>query len=74
MGAKSLYRGLFAFAAVPGILAGTLDSGAFKFLETIERDVVIVGGGAAGSHAAVRLSQDEGKSVVVIEKEDKLVS
>ena len=61
-------------AAVPGIFAAGLDSGFFKFFETIERDVVIVGGGAAGSHAAVRLREDEGKSVVIIEKENNLVS
>ncbi|KAM7201742.1 hypothetical protein V8F20_004703 [Naviculisporaceae sp. PSN 640] len=69
MGVKSVSRGLFALAAVPVALAGTLDSGIFRFFDTIQRDVVIVGGGAAGSHAAVRLREDEGKSVVLIEKE-----
>ena len=38
----------------------------------IERDVAIVGGGAAGAHAAVRL-RDEGYSIVLIEKESILV-
>lgn len=74
MGVKSVYKGLFALAAVPATLAGTLDSGIFRFFDTITRDVVIVGGGAAGSHAAVRLREDEGKSVVLIEKESILVS
>lgn len=41
--------------------------------EVITRDVVIVGGGASGAHAAVRL-RDMGKSIVLVEKRDKLVS
>lgn len=40
---------------------------------TMEKDVVIVGGGAAGSHAAVRLRHDFGKSIVLVEKEGILV-
>lgn len=39
-----------------------------------EVDVAIVGGGATGSYAAVRLREDYGKTVLVIEKEHKLVS
>ncbi|KAF4965421.1 hypothetical protein FSARC_6772 [Fusarium sarcochroum] len=38
----------------------------------IEVDVAIVGGGATGAYAAVRLREDYGKSVLVIEKEDRL--
>lgn len=38
----------------------------------ITRDVVIIGGGASGAHAAVRLS-DLGKTVVVVEKQGQLV-
>ncbi|CCC14449.1 hypothetical protein SMACR_09246 [Sordaria macrospora] len=37
--------------------------------KVIARDVVVIGGGAAGSHAAFRLQQDYNKSVVLIEKE-----
>ncbi|KAK6716682.1 hypothetical protein SNK04_007634 [Fusarium graminearum] len=39
-----------------------------------EVDVAIIGGGATGSYAAVRLREDYGKSVLVIEKENRLVS
>lgn len=41
--------------------------------KTIARDVAIIGGGAAGAHAAVRLREDFGKSVVVVEKQNRLV-
>lgn len=41
--------------------------------ETITRDVVVIGGGASGAHAAVWL-RDAGKSVVLVEKADQLVS
>jgi len=41
---------------------------------TITKDVLILGGGASGAHAAVRLREDLGKSVAVIEKQDHLVS
>ena len=40
----------------------------------VECDVAVLGGGASGAHAAVRLRDDFGKSVVVVEKEDILVS
>lgn len=38
----------------------------------IDTDVVIIGGGASGSHAAVRLT-DYGQDVIVIEKQSNLV-
>ncbi|KAF2729842.1 FAD/NAD(P)-binding domain-containing protein [Polyplosphaeria fusca] len=37
----------------------------------VEKDVAIVGGGAAGAHAAIRL-HDEGRSIVLIEKDSIL--
>ncbi|KAF5645818.1 amine oxidase [Fusarium tjaetaba] len=40
--------------------------------ETIEVDVAIVGGGATGAYAAVRLREDYKKKVVVIEKANRL--
>lgn len=42
-------------------------------VETIERDVAVIGGGASGAHAAVWL-RDAGYSVVVVEKAAQLVS
>jgi ribulose 1,5-bisphosphate synthetase/thiazole synthase len=42
----------------------------FKILE---KDVAIIGGGGSGAYSAVRLREDLGLSVVVIEKQDKLV-
>ena len=45
-----------------------------KSTAVISKDVAIIGGGASGSHAAVRLREDFGKSVVVIEKQGHLVS
>lgn len=41
--------------------------------KTIKKDVAIIGGGAAGSHAAVWL-RDHGRTNVVIEKAEQLVS
>lgn len=73
MGAKSLYAGLLTFTTVSGVSAA-LDSSFFNLFETIEKDVVIVGGGGSGAHAAVRLREDYNKSVVLIEKEPILVS
>jgi len=40
----------------------------------ITKDVAIIGGGASGAYAAIRLKEDFGKSIVLIEKEAELVS
>jgi heterodisulfide reductase subunit A-like polyferredoxin len=39
--------------------------------DVIVRDVVIIGGGSAGTHAAISL-KDKGKSIIVIEKKARL--
>lgn len=57
---------LLACSAFAGVSAGAA--------ETINVDVAIVGGGATGAYAAVRLREDYQKKVVVIEKQDRLVS
>lgn len=40
----------------------------------LNKDVVIIGGGASGSYAAVRLRDDYGKSIALVEMQDKLVA
>ena len=42
--------------------------------DMIQKDVVIIGGGASGTYAAVRLREDYNKSVVVVERDDHLVT
>lgn len=45
--------------------------GAHVQLETVDRDVCVIGGGSSGTYTAIRLQQ-MGKSVVVVEKDDLL--
>lgn len=40
----------------------------------LTKDVVIIGGGASGAYAAVRLRDDYNRSIALIEKQDHLVS
>jgi heterodisulfide reductase subunit A-like polyferredoxin len=42
-------------------------------LSVLNKDVVILGGGASGTYAAVRLREDYGKSVFLVEQEAVLV-
>lgn len=44
-----------------------------KCAPVLERDVVIIGGGAGGAHAALRL-KDMGQSIALVEKDQILVS
>jgi len=50
-----------------------IDESDFDQSQIIVKDVAIVGGGASGAHAAVRLREDFGKSIVLIEKKGRLV-
>lgn len=39
----------------------------------IDTDIAIIGGGGSGAYAAVRLREDFGKKIVVVEKQNRLV-
>jgi len=65
--------GLFLFAIGPTLIQ-SLDKSQFPSSKIITKDVLVIGGGASGAHAAVRLREDFRKSVVVVEKQDHLVS
>ena len=57
-------------ALLPLALSSTASGGQYDTI-TIQRDVCIIGGGSAGTYAAVRLKQ-MGKTVALIEREDLL--
>ena len=59
-------------ALVMSSYAHTIDESKFKPEDIVTRDVAIVGGGASGTYAAVRL-KDQGKTVALIERDDHLV-
>lgn len=60
------------------VLLGTLSMASAAIVPTsnrttiIERDVVILGGGASGAHAAVRLREDNNKTIVIVEKQNRI--
>lgn len=56
-----------------GVALAAINKCKFPATHIIERDVAIVGGGASGAHAAVLLKEDFGKSIVVVEKQNRLV-
>lgn len=65
-------QGLAAVVGASAVNAASIPDSAAS--QIIEKDVVIIGGGASGAHAAVRLREDYGKSIVIVEKQDNLVS
>ncbi|GAB1318026.1 Beta-cyclopiazonate dehydrogenase [Madurella fahalii] len=54
------------FLAAASLVAGSW------FPDVITRDVAIIGGGASGAYAAVRLKEDYGQRIVLIEKAGRL--
>ncbi|KAH8658331.1 hypothetical protein BX600DRAFT_468988 [Xylariales sp. PMI_506] len=54
---------LLSLSSIPAIWASC---------QPIYRDVVVVGGGGSGAHAAFRLQEDYNKSVIVIDKQSNL--
>ncbi|KFA80822.1 hypothetical protein S40288_09143 [Stachybotrys chartarum IBT 40288] len=67
---SQLAAGIFA-VLIPHVVSVAINSEAFSAANIIQRDVAIIGGGVAGTYAAIRL-RDSGKSVVVVEKENQL--
>ncbi|KAE9374315.1 FAD/NAD(P)-binding domain-containing protein [Stipitochalara longipes BDJ] len=61
------YAALLLFSTFTTILA-SLELSCSDPCEVIQKDIAIVGGGASGSHAAVRLREDYNKSVILIEQ------
>lgn len=75
---KLLPKAFLLFASFSGALSvvdsqapDTVNSKVHRIDRVIHRDVSIIGGGSAGTYAAVGL-QDRGKSVLVIEKAGRL--
>lgn len=65
---RDLLKVVASSAAAAGLLTGRQAQAAAR---EIKRDVVIVGGGSAGTYAALRL-RDMGKSVAIVETSDRL--
>lgn len=68
--------GFFKFLLASSAFAPALSALLPESIATsiVNKDVAIVGGGASGAYAAIRLKEDYGKSIVLIEKEAALVS
>jgi glycerol-3-phosphate dehydrogenase len=62
-----------AFLQVPAVLLFLFAVAKTTAEQVVHTDVAIIGGGASGAHAAFRLQEDFGKSVVLIEKQSILV-
>jgi ribulose 1,5-bisphosphate synthetase/thiazole synthase len=65
---------MLPLAPIALVLGATLPlTSANGLPEIIHRDVAIIGGGASGAYAAVRLRDDFNKSIALIEKQSILV-
>jgi 2-polyprenyl-6-methoxyphenol hydroxylase-like FAD-dependent oxidoreductase len=53
--------------------AASINESTFAPCDVIEKDIAIIGGGSSGTYAAVRLREDYNKSIIVVEKTDRLV-
>lgn len=63
---------VLAGAALTAV-ATSIDEGTFASSDILTTDVAIIGGGASGTYAAVRLREDLNTSVLLIETNDHLV-
>lgn len=68
---NSLVICLAVFSSKILAIPGDSNFGNFKPADIIDRDVAIVGGGSSGTYSALNL-KDKGKSVIVVEKEDRI--
>ncbi|AEO67406.1 uncharacterized protein THITE_2116300 [Thermothielavioides terrestris NRRL 8126] len=63
------------FSSLPATIAAAcadqFDPSCYASADVLTRNVAVIGGGSSGTYAAVKL-RDAGRSVVVIEKQDKL--
>lgn len=62
---------VLSFVAV-GAAGARIDERNFSKDKIITRDVAIIGGGASGTYAAVRLREDLNTTIIVIEPQDRL--
>lgn len=71
---RNLLKAALCFGSILPVLHATpIDQrDRISAADTITVNVCIVGGGSTGTYSAVRLSQDLGKTVVVVEKTDRL--
>lgn len=68
---------MLSLAAITTCLAALITAGTAATAQapkTVVKDVAIIGGGASGAYAAVRLRNDYGKSIALIEMQGRLVS
>jgi hypothetical protein len=71
MKTQTIFGTLAVLVPIGLALPQTTGTASFSADSIIERDVVIVGGGSSGAHAAVQI-KDAGKKVIVIEKAGEL--
>ena len=62
---------LLHFTTLLSLVTAVIDESAYSESSIIRRDVCIIGGGSTGTYSAIRLT-DSGKSVVVVEANDRL--
>lgn len=63
----------FTLRLAGGLLAAATAVSGTWLPDVVTRDVAIIGGGASGAYAAIRLKEDFKKSIVLVEKADHLV-
>lgn len=64
---------LYALAIIfPSMANAIINEHDFARNEVITRDVVILGAGASGTYAAVRLREDYNKSIIIVETDDHI--